>query len=214
MISIQDLSQPGYIVMTSRAGYIKRTALAAFSNPRRAGIIACSVDPGDRLLGVQLSSGHEDILLFTRGGQAIRFRQENVRAMGRIARGVRGISLRPGDEVVDMALVSDTNADILAVTENGFGKRTPVLEYRLQGRGGKGVINISTSTRNGKVAATCQVTETSEIIIITENGKLIRLEAGRIRQTVTRSAQGVKLIDLEAGDRVAAVGLVPVEDEA
>ena len=212
MIPIQDLSRLGYVVMTSRAGYIKRTAIAAFAKPRRAGIIACSVDPGDQLIGVQLSTGHEDILLFTRHGQAIRFRQQDVRAMGRTARGVRGVSLRQGDEVVDMAILSDANADILAVTENGFGKRTPVLEYRLQGRGGKGVINISTSARNGRVVATCQVTETSEVILITENGKLIRLEAGRIRQTVTRSAQGVKLIDLEAGDRVAAVGLVPVED--
>ncbi len=214
VLSVQDFDQPGFIVMVSRRGYIKRTALSAFSNPRSTGIIACSVDEGDELMSVALCQESDDIVLFSRQGMAIRFPTENVRPMGRTARGVRGINLRKGDELVAMDIVRDEDVDVLAVTENGFGKRTPISEYRRQGRAGIGIINIKTSARNGPVVAACPVKGDTEIIIITSNGKIIRLETARIRQTVTRSAQGVKLIDMEEGDKVADVSVVPPEDEA
>ncbi len=214
MISVQDFESPGYVVLASRQGHIKKTAVKAFSNVRSVGIIACGVDEGDEVITAALTEGGEDILLFTQKGKAIRFSGEQVRQMGRTARGVRGIRLRKGDRVIAMDILRDESCDLLAVTENGFGKRTPASEYRRQGRAGQGVINIKTTQRNGDVVSACPVGPDSEIIIITASGKLIRLEAARIRQTVSRSAAGVKLIDLEKGDKVADVTLVtPDEDE-
>jgi DNA gyrase subunit A len=213
MIAVADFDDPGCVVMVSKGGYIKKTELKAFSNPRSAGIIACSVPPDDELIAVDMTSGTNHIVLFSKDGKAIRFSEEEVRDMGRTARGVRGIRLRKGDEVVSMAIMRDEVGDVLAVTENGFGKRTPVLEYHQQGRGGQGVINIRTNERNGRVVSACHVTENSEIIIITTKGKIIRIEAQLIRQTLSRSAQGVKLIDLEEDDRVADVTLIPEEED-
>lgn len=213
MISVQDFSRPGYVVMASRKGYIKKTELEAFSRPRSAGIIACGVDEGDELITVGLTSGEDRILLATRQGKAIRFSEGDVRSMGRTARGVRGISLRSGDRVVSMVILREKGGDILTVTEKGYGKRTPVEEYRLQGRGGQGVINIKTTSKNGLAVSACYVDVESEVIIITKNGKIIRLEAERIRQTMTRSAQGVKLIDLDKDDLVADITLVPEEED-
>ena len=208
MITVQDFNEASYVVMTSRLGHIKKTALTAFSHPRSAGIIACHVTPEDELMSVALTNGDSDILLCTRQGKSIRFSEQGVRSMGRTARGVRGIFLQKGDRVVSMVIVRDRSCDILAVTEKGFGKRTPVLEYRRQGRGGQGVINIKTSTRNGPVVSVWPVTEDDQIIIITERGKIIRLESSHIRRTISRGAQGVKLIDLGEDDRVADVTLV------
>ncbi len=213
MIAVQDFTEPGYVVMVSKRGYIKKTDLQAFSNPRSAGIIACTVPEDDELFSVAQTTGNNDILLFSRMGKAIRFSEEEVRDMGRAARGVRGISLRKGDQLVGMAVLRDESSDILAVTENGFGKRTPASEYHRQGRSGQGVINIRTSERNGQVIAALPVQDDTEIIIITEKGKIIRLEAARIRQTISRSAQGVKLIDLETEDKVADVTPIPEEEE-
>jgi DNA gyrase subunit A len=213
MIAVPDFAQPGFVVQVSRRGYIKKTDLQSFANPRAAGIIACTVPPDDELIAAGMTAGTDDILLFSRRGKAIRFSEEEVRDMGRTARGVRGISLKRTDEVVSMAIVRDQEGDVLAVTEHGFGKRTPVPEYHQQGRAGQGVINIRTNERNGLVVSACHVKENSEIIIITVKGKIIRLEAQLIRQTLSRSAQGVKLIDLESDDRVADVTLIPEEEE-
>lgn len=213
MISVSTFDPERFVVMVSRFGYIKKTRLEAFSNPRSTGIIACHVEEGDQLLAVELTGGEDDILLCTREGKAIRFSENDVRDMGRTARGVKGISLRKGDEVVSMGVVREESGDILAVTEHGYGKRTPVSEYRRQGRGGQGVINIKTSERNGKVVGACHVDEDSEVILITEKGKIIRLEAAQIRQTASRSALGVKLIDLEEEDRVADITPVPEEEQ-
>lgn len=213
MIAVQDFAQPSWVVMASRLGYIKKTELEAFSNPRSAGIIACLVDEGDELMAVTTSDGANDILLCTREGKAIRFAEAEVRDMGRAARGVKGIALKKGDQVVGMDIIRDESGDILAVTENGFGKRTPVSEYRRQGRAGQGVINIKTTARNGRVVSACHVQEDCQVIIITEQGKIIRLESVRIRQTVSRGTQGVKLIELEEGDKVADVTLVPPEEQ-
>ncbi len=213
MIAVQDFTEPGYVVMVSKRGYIKKTDLQAFSNPRSAGIISCTVPEDDELFSVAQTTGNNDILLFSRMGKAIRFSEEEVRDMGRVARGVRGISLRKGDQVISMAVLRDESSDILAVTENGFGKRTPASAYHRQGRAGQGVISIRTSERNGQVIAALPVQDDTEIIIITEKGKIIRLEAARIRQTISRSAQGVKLIDLESEDKVADVTPIPEEEE-
>ncbi|MGH9338794.1 MAG: DNA gyrase subunit A [Acidobacteriota bacterium] len=214
MIAVQDFNTPSYVMMASRKGYVKKTELKAFSNPRAAGIIACSVARDDELMSVRLTDGSSHILLFSRQGKAIRFSEEEVRAMGRTARGVIGLRLRKDDYLIGIGVAADGKADILAVTENGFGKRTPIGEYRRQGRGGQGVINIKTSSRNGPVVTACHVEEDDEVIIITEKGKIIRLQADRIRQTISRSALGVKLMDLGGDDRVAAVTLVPREEEA
>ncbi len=213
MIAVQDFTVPGSVVMVSKRGYIKKTDLLAFSNPRSAGIIACTVPDDDEMFSVAQTSGTNDILLFSKMGKAIRFSEEEIRNMGRGARGVRGIALRKGDQVVSMAILRDESSDILAVTENGFGKRTPAAEYHRQGRAGQGVISIRTNERNGLVIAALPVQDDSEIIIITEKGKIIRLEAARIRQTISRSAQGVKLIDLEADDKVADVTPIPEEED-
>ena len=213
MIAVQDFSDQGYIVMASRQGYIKKTRLKAFSNPRTAGIIACSVKEGDELMSVGLTGGDNEILLFSRGGKAIRFSEEEVRDMGRKARGVKGIVLKKGDKAVTMGIVRDEPGNILAVTEKGYGKRTPLSEYRRQARAGQGVINIKTTGRNGGVVSACHVEDDSEVIIITEKGKIIRLQVERIRRTISRSALGVKLIELEPEDRVADVTLVPRQEE-
>ncbi|MEE8350241.1 MAG: DNA gyrase C-terminal beta-propeller domain-containing protein, partial [Acidobacteriota bacterium] len=212
LISVQDFNEAGCIVMASRKGYIKKTKLEAFSHPRSNGIIACAVADGDELISVGKTEGENDICLCSRGGKAIRFSEKQVRSMGRLARGVKGMALKKGDELVSMDVIRDPSYSILAVTENGFGKRTAVGEYRQQGRGGQGVINIRTTKRNGPVVSAFAVNDDSEVIIITSKGKIIRLEAGRIRQTVSRGAQGVKLIDLRGDDRVAAMTHV-VEEE-
>jgi DNA gyrase subunit A len=171
------------------------------------------VDEEDELMSVALAAGDEDIMLFSKLGKAIRFNFEQVRSMGRVSRGVRGIRLRPGDHLIGMEIVDPDRPDLLAVTEHGFGKRTPIDRYRAQGRGGQGVINIRTSTRNGNVITSFLVNDDLDIMIITETGKLIRLPVHQIRLTVSRSAQGVKLIDLNENDRVADVSLIPPEED-
>jgi DNA gyrase subunit A len=213
LISVQDFNQPSYVVMVSRKGYIKKTDLKAFSNPRSNGIIACTVAQGDELISVGQAEGEDDICLCSRGGKAIRFSEKRVRSMGRLARGVKGMALKKGDELVSMDIIRDDSYGILAVTEKGFGKRTAVSEYRQQGRGGQGVINIKTTKRNGPVVTAFAVKDDSEVIIITAKGKIIRLEAGQIRKTISRGAQGVKLIELGQDDKVAAMTHVLEEKE-
>lgn len=213
MIALQDFKKPGFLVMISRKGFIKKTELEAFSNPRATGIIACGVDEDDELMTVRLSEGDDHIILCSRKGKAIRFSEKAVRPMGRTARGVKGVSLKKEDELVSMAIIRGDDGDILVVTEKGFGKRTPIREYRTQGRGGQGIINIKTTQKNGNAVAAFPVTDESEVIIITEKGKIIRLEADSIRRTVSRAAQGVRLIDLEDADRVADMTHVPEEED-
>jgi DNA gyrase subunit A len=213
IVPVNSFDTDDYLVMVSRKGYIKKTKLQAFSRPRKAGIIACSVDEGDELFIVERTSGRDQILLCSRSGKAIRFSEQGVREMGRTARGVLGIRLNQGDEVVSACVAEDETGEILSVTENGFGKRTRLAEYRLQNRAGQGVINIKTSERNGQVVGCCRVTGPADVILITANGKIIRLETETIRKTVTRAAQGVKLIDLGESDKVADVTLIPEQDE-
>lgn len=206
VIPVREFSQGQFAVMVTRKGIIKKTELSEFANIRSNGIIAMGVDDGDELIAVELTDGKKKIFLATHDGMAICFEEEEVRDMGRQARGVRGITLKDEDYVVGVVAVSG-DEQILSVTENGFGKQTSLREYRIQSRGGKGVINIKTTDRNGSVVAVMPVNKESEVLIITTGGKLIRIEAETIRAT-GRSAQGVKLIDASGGDLVASASLV------
>jgi DNA gyrase subunit A len=206
VIPVREFAEGCYAVMVTRKGVIKKTELSEFGNIRQNGIIAMGVDAGDELMAVELTNGAKKIFLATQEGMAICFEEGEVRDMGRQARGVRGVTLRDDDYVVSVVAV-DGDEQMLSVTGNGFGKQTPLSEYRVTSRGGKGVINIKTTEKNGKVVAAMPVTKDSEVLIITSNGKLIRLEAEKIRAT-GRSAQGVKLIDTSGGDLVASASLV------
>ena len=210
------------VVMASRNGYIKKTELLEFSNPRRGGIIACSLDENDVLIGVGITPGNADILLSTATGIAIRFSEEDVRSMGRNARGVTGIKLDEEDVVVGMAIVDQSGGEVapgqivatnfLTVTQNGFGKRTEIAEYRMQGRAGKGIIDIKTGERNGKVVGVCPVNDQSELILMTSAGKIIRFRAADV-SVVGRNTMGVRLVNLDPGEIVVAISLV-VENES
>lgn len=208
VVAVRDFLEGRYVVMVTRKGVIKKTSLADFQNIRTNGIIAINVDDGDELLDVVLTDGKKRIFIATRNGLAIRFDEKNVRPMGRATRGVRGIDLRADDYVVSVCPVSsDDSEKMLSVSELGYGKQTPITTYRLQSRGGKGVINMKTTEKTGKVVAVFPVDADSEIMIITQQAKLIRLEAGHIRKT-GRSAQGVRLIKTDEGDRVTSASLV------
>jgi DNA gyrase subunit A len=202
LISLRDFTASGHVVLATRRGYVKKTALEAFSRPRAAGIIALGVDEGDEVLAAALSRGSDEVFMATAKGKAIRFRETDVRPMGRTARGVIGIRMAADDRLVEMEVLAGKR-DILTVTQNGYGKRTPVDDYRLQGRGGSGIINIKTSARNGDVVAGMGVGDDDEMLIITANGKIIRF-AVRDVSRLSRATQGVRLIHVDEGDRVAA----------
>ncbi|HEY0876762.1 MAG TPA: DNA gyrase subunit A [Vicinamibacterales bacterium] len=201
-----------FVVMGTSKGVIKKTDLTAFRNPRADGIIAMGVDGGDAVIAVELSDGHHQIVIGTRNGMAIRFEETDVRSMGRTAYGVRGITLRDDDEVVGMEVVRP-GGTILTVAQNGYGKRTELEEYRLQSRGGYGVIDIQTSDRNGKVVGMVFVTDEDQVMLISQQGMILRMRAADIR-VIGRATQGVRLIEMEEGDMVVAVAkLAEREDE-
>ena len=214
VVPVREFSEGRYVVMVTSKGVIKKTALSDFQNIRSNGIIAINIDEGDELLDVVLTDGTKRIFIATHNGFAIRFDEKNARPMGRATRGTRGIDLRKDDFVVSLCAVSaDDTEKMLSVSEQGYGKQTPISTYRLQSRGGKGVINMKTTEKTGKVVAVFPVDQDSEIMIITQQAKLIRLEAGAIRKT-GRSAQGVRLIKTEEGDKVTSASLVePSTDE-
>jgi DNA gyrase subunit A len=217
---VKEFVENRYVVMSTKKGTIKKTELSAFSNPRRGGINAINIDEGDELIEATITDGTCDIVLGTKEGLAIRFPEDKVRSMGRTAYGVKGISLRGKadksltarrDEVVGMVVIK-RDATLLVVTENGFGKRTPISDYRVTNRGGKGVINVKTSERNGKVVAIKEVLEDDELMIITEKGIIIRQPVKQIKE-IGRNTQGVKLINLDEGDRVVDVARVVKSEE-
>jgi DNA gyrase subunit A len=199
------------LVMTTRSGVIKKSALSLYSNPRPSGIIAVKLDPNDDLIGVALTSGQNHIILGTKDGMAIRFEESQARPMGRSARGVKGINLRKGDFVVDM-VVAEEGASLLTICENGFGKRTELEDYRPQHRGGIGLINIKTSDRNGSVVAIKTVKTDDDIMIITGKGIIIRTGLDELRE-IGRNTQGVRLIKLDEDDKVVAVERVVKEEK-
>jgi len=206
-LPVKDFVPNQYIVMVTKQGVIKKCELTEFDNPMARGIIAVSLDDGDELLGARLTNGENYIFLGTREGKAIRFREDDVRAMGRPARGVRAMDLADGDTIIGAEVV-EKDGLILSISENGFGKRTPLEDYRLTARGGKGVINMKLAPRIGKVVAILSVKEDTDLMIITRDGKIIRLESGEIRQA-GRSTQGVRLVRMEGGDQVAAASVIP-----
>jgi DNA gyrase subunit A len=210
---VQEFAEGAFVVMATRRGLIKKTSLQAFANIRSSGIIALSIQEDDDLVGVSITEGAADLLLGTRNGWAIRFREENVRPMGRSARGVRGIKLRDSDLVVGMAVVSREDvATLLTVCERGFGKRTPTSDYPTKNRGGKGVITIKTTARNGKVVGLRIVTDDDDLMLITDRGKLIRMPADGI-PTIGRNTQGVRLIRLEEDEVVVAMERLAEREE-
>jgi DNA gyrase subunit A len=206
-LAVREFVPDQYIVMSTKHGVIKKCELTEFDNPMARGIIAVSLDDGDELIAARLTNGKNYIFLGSHSGQAIRFAESQVRSMGRPARGVRGMDLEEGDYLVGMEIVEEEGL-ILSISENGFGKRTKLTDYRLQSRGGKGVINMKTSTRNGKVVGILSVREDTDLMIVTKNGKIIRLESAEIRQA-GRSTQGVRLVRMEDDDQVAAASVIP-----
>jgi DNA gyrase subunit A len=201
-LNVREFSEGKFVVMASRKGYIKKTSLSAFSNVRSNGIIALTLDPGDDVLGVDLSDGNSEIFMATSKGKSIRFKESDVRPMGRNARGVIGIRMAEDDRLVEMEALSG-KPDILSLTANGYGKRTAVQEYRLQGRGGSGIINIRTTGRNGLVVGATEISDEEQILLITAQGKIIRMNASGISR-IGRVTQGVRLIQMEEGDVVVA----------
>jgi len=238
ILAVRNLEEEGkYVFFATRNGTVKKTDLKDFSHVRAGGIIAINIEKGDELVAARLTDGVQIIFLASHDGQAIRFEETAVRSMGRNATGVRGMNLDEKDYIVGMATTvkpdavlppapakdpADATLDvedvgkkgslILSVTENGYGKRTAADEYRLTNRGGKGVINVKTTERNGKVVGIAQVTENAEVMLISQYGKIIRIESKFIRES-GRSAQGVRLLNIEAGDRVAAAVVIPPEEE-
>jgi len=234
MLAVRDLEEENrYVFFVTHNGTVKKTEVKDFSHVMQRGIIAINIEPGDELVAASLTDGNQIVFLASHDGQAIRFDENDVRSMGRNATGVRGMNLAEKDYIVGMAtttkpeaqavakegevapdvadLVPEKGSLILSVTENGYGKRTPADEYRLTNRGGKGVINVKTTARNGKVVGISQVSEKSEVMLISQYGKIIRIESKFIRES-GRSAQGVRLLNVEPGDRVAAAVVIPPEE--
>ena len=213
VMPVRDFSEEIYLTMVTKQGVIKKTALSDYQNIRASGINAINIDAGDELLDIIRTDGTCQIFIATHDGMAVRFNESDVRAMGRATRGVRGVNLRKDDYVVSVCAVSqEGNEKILSVSENGFGKQTTVDSYRLTKRGGKGVINMKTTAKTGKVVAAFPVEDDSEIMIITQQAKLIRLGVDKIRET-GRSAQGVTLIKTGDDDLVTSASLLAVEEE-
>ena len=209
-LPVKEFVEGRYIVMVTKRGTIKKCELTVFDNPMSRGIIAIGLDEGDELLSARLTAGKDYIFLASHGGMACRFSEGDVRAMGRPAGGVRGMELDADDYLIGMEAV-DKDGLILSISENGYGKRTPLEDYRLTARGRKGVINMKTTPKVGKVVAILSVKEDSDLMIITKQGQIIRIESSSIRQA-GRSTQGVRLVNVEAGDQVAAASLIPEAD--
>ena len=211
LLAVKEFDDSRFIVMGSRLGVVKKTALSAFSNPRAGGIIAMGVEPDDAVIAAQVTDGSAEMFIGTRGGMAIRFPEAGVRPMGRAAYGVKGITLRGDDYVVAMEAVRP-GGTLLTVTEQGFGKRTEIDEYRVQSRGGVGVINIATTERNGAVVGVAYVQEGDELLVITQQGMILRMQANDVR-AIGRATQGVKIIDIDPDDKVVSIAKLAEKEE-
>jgi DNA gyrase subunit A len=211
VVRVREFTEGRSVMMATDRGIVKKTALPAFSHPRRGGIIAIGIEKGDRLISVKLTEGHNEVLLATKNGQSVRFSEEDVREMGRGARGVKGISLRDADKVVGMEIV-DESASLLVIAEQGYGKRTAFSQFRRQSRGGKGIIAMRTGERNGPVMAAISVRDGDELMMITASGMMVRTSVKEI-PTIGRATQGVRVIRMDAGDRLSSVAKVIGEEE-
>ncbi|MDD2668625.1 DNA gyrase C-terminal beta-propeller domain-containing protein, partial [Zoogloea sp.] len=212
VLPVKEFDEGHFIFMATAQGTVKKTPLTDFSNPRKAGIIAVGLDEGDFLVGVAITDGKHDVMMFSDAGKAVRFSENDVRPMGRQARGVRGMMLEDGQSVIAMLVASDEEQSVLTATENGFGKRTPIGEYTRHGRGTKGMIAIQTSDRNGKVVAATLVTEKDQIMLITTGGVLVRTRVSEIRE-MGRATQGVTLISVDEGSILSGVQKLLEGDE-
>jgi DNA gyrase subunit A len=218
ILPVRERTENTFVALATARGVVKKTALEEFSRSRRNGIMACTLDEGDILIGAALTSGTDDVILATRDGMAIRFDEDQVRAMGRAARGVTGIRFEGDDKVVSMTIVKKEDAEkvgdegitLLTVCENGYGKRTEIAEYRSQNRGGKGLIDIQTEGRNGPVIESIAVNNGSGLMLITSGGKIIRTGAAAV-SVIGRNTRGVKLIDLDEAEKVVAVAPAPLD---
>jgi DNA gyrase subunit A len=211
-LPVKEFVEGKFIVMVTKLGVIKKCELTEFDNPMARGIIALGLDEGDDLLAARLTNGDNYIFIGTHDGMACRFKETDARPMGRPARGVRGMELDAGDYVVGVEVVEEKGL-MLSISENGYGKRTPLEDYRLTARGRKGVINMKTTPKIGKVIGILSVKDDSDLMIITKGGQIIRIDSGNIRQA-GRSTQGVRLVNVEAGDLVAAASVIPDSEAA
>ncbi|MFZ5861812.1 MAG: DNA gyrase subunit A [Nitrospirota bacterium] len=214
ILPVSEFREDRYVVMATKNGTVKKTDLSAYANPRVGGIIALGLEEGDHLISALVTNGEEEVLLGTKKGLVIRFPEENVRPMGRTAYGVKGIELESGDEVISMEVVHRREgATLLTVTEHGYGKRTDLAEYRSQSRGGKGIITIQTTPRNGDVVAVMQVAPDEDVMMVTAGAQMLRLSVSALR-VIGRNTQGVRLIEMAQGDRVAAAAILREKDDA
>ena len=211
IVPAQEFSDDRYLFTATRNGIVKKTKLSAYQNIRRDGIIALKIQDDDDLIGAAVTDGRQDISLLTRNGQAMRFSEGEVRSMGRVSTGVKGISLRQGDEVVDMVVVRESSS-LLTICENGYGKRTSQTEYPCKHRAGQGVIDIKTSPRNGPVVACREIEAEEEVMVVTQNGIMIRIPVQGV-STIGRNTQGVRLINLDEGDRVIDMAPLPISED-
>jgi len=211
-VPVRDFAAGGYVFFVTRQGKVKKTELDAYSHPRAGGIQAIGLEDGDEVIAVRRTDGQREVMIATKAGMAIRFAEDEVRPMGRGAAGVRGIDVEEGDEVIAADVVVE-GATILTVSERGFGKRTPLEEYRLQGRAGKGIIDIKTGGRNGNVVGMLQVRDGDDLLVVTTKGKLIRIHSGDV-SSQGRNTMGVRIIDLEADDKVGSIARVEAEQPA
>ncbi len=210
ILPLREYSEGSYIFMATKKGVVKKVALSSFSRPRSSGIIAIGLDDNDQLVGVETTDGNQDAMLFTDAGKVIRFNEKVIRGMGRTARGVRGIKLQDNQNVISLIVVKSEACTILTSTENGYGKRTPISDFPVKGRGGQGVISIQTTDRNGQVVGAVQVEENDEIMLITDGGTLVRTHVSEI-SVVGRNTQGVRLVQLSNNEKL--VGLQRVEEQ-
>jgi DNA gyrase subunit A len=212
VLPVKVFADDHFVFMATSRGTVKKTPLSDFSNPRKAGIIAVDLDEGDYLIGADLTDGKHDVMLFSDSGKAVRFDENDVRPMGRNARGVRGMMLEEGQSVIALLVAGDETQSVLTATQNGYGKRTPITEYTRHGRGTKGMIAIQTSSRNGRVVGAVLVTPSDEIMLITTGGVLVRTRVSEIRE-MGRATQGVTLISVDDGSTLSGVRRV-VESDA
>jgi DNA gyrase subunit A len=211
LLPVREFVEGSYVFLATRLGLVKKTDLMAYANPRPSGIIGTKIEDGDALVAVGLTDGQHDVFLGTKEGMSIRFPETEVRSIGRDAVGVKGITLEEGDEVVGMAVL-EAGASILTVSAFGFGKRTELEEYRVQSRGGKGIITIKASERNGPVVGFAQVTDDDDVLLVTDGGKMIRFHVSDIRE-LSRNTQGVKLVAVEDGESVVGIARLPEREE-
>ncbi|MFH2139637.1 MAG: DNA gyrase subunit A [Pseudomonadota bacterium] len=212
VLPVKEFAEDKFIFFATSEGTVKKTPLSDFANPRKAGIIAINLDEGDFLIGVAVTDGRHDVMLFSDEGKAVRFDENDVRSMGRVTRGVRGMNLSAGGKVIALLVAEDGEQSVLTATENGYGKRTSITEYTRHGRGTKGMIAIQTSERNGKVVAATLVGTEDEIMLIGTNGVLIRTRVNEIRE-MSRATQGVTLMNLEKGEKLAGLSRIAETEE-